>query len=69
MLALPVEFVGADGLKFGEKGVDDAEVDVVAHVDPHAHEQCVKRDRDGRVEVVENLGRLSLKINQSAHGR
>lgn len=38
LLRLPVELVGADGLELGEERPDDAQVDVVAQVDPDGRE-------------------------------
>ena len=50
--------VGADRLELGEEAKEDAQVEVVAQVDPHAHEEEVVRARQDVVEVVEGFGGL-----------
>jgi hypothetical protein len=55
LLCFPVELEGTDGLEFGEDGVEDAQVDVVAEVAPDAHEDEKVGPGDGRVEVVEDF--------------
>lgn len=57
-LPLPVEVPGTEGAEGGEDGVEDAEVDVVAHVDPDADEGDKPGHGDGRVDVVEGFGHL-----------
>lgn len=61
LLRVPVEDVGADGGEFGEGGVQDAEVEVVAQVDPDADEEGEVGDDDGGVDVVEAFGRLRFR--------
>ena len=39
-LELPVEQPGADRLKLGQDGPDDAQIDVVAHVNPDHDEEA-----------------------------
>ena len=58
LLRLPVELVGADRLELGEKTEEDAQVEVVAQVDPHAHEGEVVGAGQDVVEVVEGFGGL-----------
>lgn len=42
LLSLPVNDVRTDGLELIEQGPDDAEVNVVAEVDPRTHKDCIK---------------------------
>lgn len=58
LAALPVELVGADRLELGEEAGEDAQVEVVAQVDPDAHEGEVVGAGEPVVEVVERLGSL-----------
>lgn len=55
---LPVDLVGADRLELGEEGEEDAQVEVVAQVDPDDHEGEVVGAGEGVVEVVEGFGGL-----------
>ncbi len=48
----PVEEEGANGAKFGEDGVQDAEVEVVAGVDPDEDEEGEVGAYERVVEVV-----------------
>jgi hypothetical protein len=63
-LSDPVEVVGADGreLAVGKQGVEDLEVEEVAHVRPDADEGDEVGDREARVEVVEDLGSLEILL-------
>ena len=61
LLSLPVELVRADGLKLGEQTPENAQVEVVAQVDPHAHEGEVVRPGEHVVEIVKSLGCLERK--------
>ena len=58
LAALPVELVGADRLELSEERIEDAQVQVVPQVDPHAHEEAEVRTHEGGIEVVERLGGL-----------
>lgn len=58
LLGLPVELVRADGLELGEQTPEDAQVEVVAQVDPNAHEGEVVGAGKRVVEIVESLGGL-----------
>lgn len=60
LLSLPVELVRADGLELGEQTPNDAQVEVVAQVDPHTHEGEVVGAGERVVEVVESLGCLEI---------
>ena len=64
MLGDPVELVGADGLEcaVGEQGVEDFEVEEVAHVGPDADESDEVGDREAGVEVVEDLRSLEILL-------
>lgn len=59
LLAGPVEFERAEGLKLREGCVEDDEINVVAEVGPDADEETKVGDGDGGVEVVEGFGGLS----------
>lgn len=61
LLRFPVELIGADGLKLGEQRPEDTQVEVVAQIDPHAHEGEVIRAGERVVEVVEGLRGLEIK--------
>ena len=58
LLGDPVEVEGADGAEFGEGGVEDDEVEVVAAVDPDADEEGEVGDGDAGVEVAADFGGL-----------
>ena len=59
LLGHPIEGVGADGAEFGQRGVQDDEVEIVAAVDPYADEEGEVGDGDGGVEVGADFGGLS----------
>jgi hypothetical protein len=63
-LSVPVEVVGADSceLAIGKHGVEDLEVEEVAHVRPHADERDEIGDREAGVEVVEDFGSLEIML-------
>ena len=61
LLSLPVELVRTDGLELGEQTVENAQVEVVAQVDPHAHKGEVVGAGERVIEVVESLGSLQKK--------
>ena len=48
----PVELVDADRLELGEEAEEDADVEVVAHVDPYHAEEGVVGADEPVVEVV-----------------
>lgn len=52
LFCFPVELVGADGLELEEEGEEDAEVEVVAHVDPNDSEEAEVGADEGVVNVV-----------------
>lgn len=58
LLRLPVELVGPNGAEFGEDGVEDAQVDVVAEVDPDEDVCDVDGDDERAVDVMERFGEL-----------
>lgn len=58
LLARPVQLEGPDGAELGEERVEDAQVEVVAHVDPHRHEDGKVGHLQRAVDVVEGLGGL-----------
>lgn len=58
LLGGPVELKGADSAELGKEGVDDAQVEVMAHVDPDGHEEGKVRALERAVDVVERLGGL-----------
>jgi hypothetical protein len=58
LLGCPVKDVGANGLEFVELGPEDAEVEVVAQVDPGADEETEVGADEGVVEVIEGFGCL-----------
>jgi hypothetical protein len=60
LLRVPVKIVGADGceLAIGEHGVEDLEVEEVAHVRPDADKGDKVRNREVRVKVIEDFGGL-----------
>jgi hypothetical protein len=64
LLRDPVEVVGADGceLAVGKQGVEDLEVEEVAHVRPDADEGDEVGDRKAGVEIVEDLGSLEILL-------
>ena len=64
LLSDPVEVVGADGreLAVGKQGVEDLEVEEVAHVRPDADEGDEVGDCEAGVEVVEDLGSLQVVL-------
>lgn len=68
LLRGPVELVGAHGLELVELRPDDAQVEVVPHVDPHEDEEGEVRPDQGVVEVVEGLGGLRPSVSAPAHG-
>ena len=57
-MGFPIKLEGADGAEGGENGVNDAEVDVVAEVDPDANEHGKIGDDNGGGEVIEGFGCL-----------
>lgn len=61
LLGLPVDTVGPDCFELGEEAEEDAQVEVVTQVDPHAHEGEVVGTRQPVVEVVEGFGGLSRR--------
>jgi len=64
LLCNPVELVGANCRKLavGEHGVEDFEVEEVAHVGPDADESDEVGDREAGVEVVEDLRSLEILL-------
>ena len=52
MLGRPIELVGSDSFENGKCGVKDAQIDVVAEVNPDADEKGEERNGEWRVEVV-----------------
>jgi hypothetical protein len=62
LLSVPVEIVRTNGREFaiGEHGIEDFEVQEVAHVRPNADEGDEVGDCEVRVEVVEDLGSLRM---------
>lgn len=58
LLGLPDDAVGADGLEFVPFGEKDAEVEVVAHVDPDDDEEAEVGADEGMVDVVQGLRSL-----------
>ncbi len=64
MLRLPIEVKRADGAEFRDGGPEDAEVDVVAEVDPHGDEEAETGTDDYRVHIVERFGCLPSHISR-----
>lgn len=69
LLRLPVELVGPDSAELGEDGVEDAQVDVVAEVDPDKDVCDVDGDDERAVNVVERLGELLDQTSVSEEHR
>lgn len=59
LLGLPDDAIGADGLEFVPFGEKDAEVEVVAHVDPDDDKESEVGADEGVVDVVQRLRSLS----------
>ena len=55
LIGFPIEFERADGAEFGEGGVQNYEVDVVAKIGPDDDEEGEVRDDERRVNVVEGF--------------
>lgn len=55
LLGGPIQFIGADGFEFVELGVEDAQVQVVAQVDPGDNEEAEVGPDKGMIEVVEGF--------------
>lgn len=55
LLRLPVELVGAYGAELSQQRPEDAQVQVVAEVDPGSDVEGVEGDDEVRVDVVEGL--------------
>ena len=68
LLGGPVELEGPARGEVGEDGDQDAQVDVVAQVDPDADEEDKVGDRDGRAEIVEDLGGLEWQWAPDQYG-
>ena len=60
LLRFPIELVRTDACEFGKGREEDTEVYVVAEVNPDADEEAEIGDYDGRVQVVEGFGGLSV---------
>lgn len=58
LLRFPVEVVGAYGAELGQQRPEDAQVQVVAEVDPGSDVEGVEGDDEVRVDVVEGFGDL-----------
>ena len=67
LLAGPVHLVGSNGLELREEAVDDAQVEVVAEVNPHAHKYKVEGTHEGAVDVVERLGCLPVVSDRKSN--
>ena len=61
LLRVPVELEGADGAEGGGDAVEDVDVDVVAQVDPHEHEEDEVRGYNGGIDVGEGFGGLDYR--------
>lgn len=60
LLGLPDNAVWSDGLELIPFGEQDAEVEVVAHVDPDDDEEAEVGTDEGVVDVVECFGSLVI---------
>lgn len=58
LLRLPVELVRPNRLELVESGPEDAEVEIVAQVEPDEDEECEIRSHQGVIQVVEDFGCL-----------
>lgn len=65
LLCLPVELEGADGPELGEQRPEDAQVEVVAQVNPGEHEKPKVGPDEPVVDVVEGLGGLEKRSRVS----
>ena len=59
LLRDPIQLKGPDGAEFGQRSVQDDDVEVVAAIDPDADEEGEVGDGNGGVEVAADFGRLS----------
>lgn len=64
LLSVPVQLIRADSLKLCEKGVDNANIDVVTEVNPNACKECVERCCNRGFKIVKDFRCLCLEIEE-----